>query len=182
MKSHRRNYRLIGLTGPNGAGKGEAAEFLKAKGYDGFSLSDVIRDKLREEGKTTSRDNMIEKGNALRRQFGPDILARLIMGKIRGKAVIDSIRNVSEVEYLRGRGGFVLIAVDAPAETRFERARARGRDESVQTLDQFVRKEAAEKGEDAGAQQLDKVMAMADIILTNDGSLEDLRRKLEELL
>jgi dephospho-CoA kinase len=182
MMNHGHKYRLIGLTGPNGAGKGEAAEILKAQGYDDFSLSDVIRDKLRAEGKTAGRDNMIEKGNELRREFGPDILARLIMDKVRGKAVIDSIRNVSEVEYLRARGGFVLIAVDAPAETRFERVRARGRDESAQTLEQFVRKEAEEKGEDAGAQQLDRVMAMADIILANDGSLEDLRRKLEEVL
>jgi dephospho-CoA kinase len=182
MISRRPKYRLIGLTGPNGAGKGEAAECLKAEGYDYFSLSDVIRDKLREEGKAASRDNMIEKGNGLRRQFGPDILARLIMDKVGRKAVIDSIRNTSEVEYLRGRPGFVLIAVDAPVETRFERIRARGRDESAKTLEQFVRKEAEEKGGDAGAQQLDKVMAMADIILVNDGSLEDLRRKLEELL
>ena len=180
--SHFLEYRLIGLTGPNGAGKGEAAQVLKAWGYEYFSLSDVIRDKLREEGKTASRDNMIEKGNGLRRQFGPDILARLIMDKVQRQAVIDSIRNVSEVEYLRGRGGFVLIAVDAPAKTRFERVRARGRDESAQTLEQFVRKEAEEKGEDAGAQQLDKVMALADIIVANDGSLEDLRRKLEEVL
>jgi len=182
MKSHRLNHRLIGLTGPNGAGKGEAAEFLKARGYAYFSLSDEIRGKLREEGKTASRDNMIEKGNALRKQFGPDILARLIMAKVRGKAVIDSIRNVSEVEYLRGRGDFVLVGVDAPAERRFERVKARGRDESAQTLEQFVAKEAEEKGNDAGAQQLDKVVAMADILLVNDGSLEDLRRKLEELL
>lgn len=182
MKSHRFKHRLIGLTGPNGAGKGEAAEFLKAQGYAYFSLSDEIRDKLREEGKTASRDNMIEKGNALRKQFGPDILARLIMAKVRGKAVIDSIRNMSEVDYLRGRGDFVLIAVDAPAEIRFERVKARGRNESAQTLDQFVRKEAEEKGDDAKAQQLDKVMAMADIHLVNDGSLEDLHRKLEELL
>jgi dephospho-CoA kinase len=182
MMSQGHKYRLIGLTGPNGAGKGEAAEILKAQGYDDFSLSDVIRDKLQEEGKAASRDNMIEKGNALRRQFGPDILARLIMDRVRGKAVIDSIRNASEVEYLRARGGFVLIAVDAPVETRFERVRARGRDESAQTLEQFVRKEAEEKGGDAGAQQLDKVMAMADITLINDGSLDDLRRKLEELL
>jgi dephospho-CoA kinase len=182
MISHRPQYRLIGLTGPNGAGKGEAAEFLKAQGYESFSLSDVIRDKLREEGKAASRDNMIAKGNALRKQFGPDVLARRIMDKVRGKAVIDSIRNVSEVEYLRGQNGFILIAVDAPSEIRFERVRARGRDESVQTLDQFVQKEAEEKGEDAGAQQLDKVMAMADIVLVNDGSLEDLRRKLEDLL
>ena len=37
---------LIGLTGTNGAGKGEAAAYFMTKGYAYFSLSDVIRDKL----------------------------------------------------------------------------------------------------------------------------------------
>jgi len=179
--SHHNRYRLIGLTGTNGAGKGEAAGFLKTRGYAYFSLSDVIRDKLGEEGREASRDNLIQKGNELRRQFGPDILARLVMDKVRSKAVIDSIRNMKEVEYLRGRGGFVLVAVDAPPAVRFERVKARGRDESVGTFEQFIRKEAEEKGNDAEAQQLDKVMAMADISIVNDGSLEELHRKLEEL-
>ncbi len=182
MKSPRFKHRLIGVTGPNGAGKGEVVEFLKTRGYGAFSLSDEIRDKLREEGKPASRDFMIEKGNEMRRRFGPDILARLVAAKVRDKAVIDSIRNVSEVEYFRSLGGFILIAVDAPAAIRFERVRSRGRDESVQTLEQFVRKENLEKSEDNAAQQLDKVMDMADITLNNDGRLEELHRKLEEIL
>jgi dCMP deaminase len=179
---YRNQYRLIGLTGANGAGKGVVAEFLRTKGYDYFSLSDVIRDRLREEQKEASRDNMIQKGNDLRRQFGPDILARLVMEKVRAKAVIDSIRNVREVDYLRSQGGFILIAVDAPAAIRFERVRARGRDESARTLQEFNRKETEENSEDVEAQQLHKVIDLADIRLTNDGSLDDLHRKLEELL
>ena len=43
-------YRLIGLTGTNGAGKGEAAACFAARGYAYLSLSDVIRDELRRDG------------------------------------------------------------------------------------------------------------------------------------
>ncbi len=113
--------RLIGLTGTNGAGKGEAAAYFGTRGYAYFSLSDVIRDELRERGESASRDNLIRTGNELRELGGPDVLARRTIDKIGGgRAVIDSIRNTGEIEYLRRQEGFVLLAIDAPiaAEVR----------------------------------------------------------------
>jgi dephospho-CoA kinase len=138
--------RLIGLTGTNGAGKGEAAAYFRAKGYAYFSLSDVIRDELRERGEPTSRDNLIRTGNELRERFGPDVLALRTIEKIggEGRAVIDSIRNMSEIESLRGQKGFVLLAIDAPVALRFERVTARGRDESAAGLEAFRKKEDEE--------------------------------------
>jgi dephospho-CoA kinase len=93
--------RLIGLTGTNGAGKGEAAAYFVSKGYAFFSLSDVIREELERRGEEATRDNLIRTGNELRERFGPDVLARRTMDKVRGPAVIDSIRNTREVAYLR---------------------------------------------------------------------------------
>jgi len=174
--------RLIGLTGTNGAGKGEAAAFFAARGYERHSLSDAIRDALAAEGLEPSRDNLIRKGNALRREGGPDVLARLILAKARGPAVIDSIRNPSEIAALREAEGFFLIAFDAPPALRFERVSKRGRDESAPDLAAFLRKEAEENGSDPGAQQLGACMALADATVINDGTLDDLHRKLEELL
>jgi dephospho-CoA kinase len=178
----KKTYRFIGLTGTNGAGKGEAAAFFIKKGYAYFSLSDVIREKLKEEGLEASRDNLIRKGNDLRKQGGPDILARLVMEKVRDRAVIDSIRNPKEVEYLKGKAGFILLALVAPAALRFERVQKRGRNESASTLDAFIKKEAQERSENPDAQQLDRCLAMADRTIVNDGTLEELQRKLEELL
>ena len=85
--------RLIGLTGTNGAGKGEAAAYFAAKGYARFSLSDVIRDELGRRGEPASRDNLIRAGNDLRRRFGADVLARRTIDKVGpdGQAVIDSM-------------------------------------------------------------------------------------------
>ena len=65
------------MTGTNGSGKGEAAEYFKKKGYAYFSLSDLIREELQKSGKELTRDNLIEKGNELRDTYGPDILAQL---------------------------------------------------------------------------------------------------------
>ncbi len=178
----KKTYRFIGLTGTNGAGKGEAAAFFIKKGYAYFSLSDIIREKLKEEGLEASRDNLIEKGNDLRKQGGPDILARLVMEKVGDRTVIDSIRNPKEVEYLKGQGGFILLAIVAPAALRFERVQKRGRNESASTLEAFIKKEAQERSENPDAQQLDRCLAMADRTIVNDGSLEELHRKLEEFL
>jgi dephospho-CoA kinase len=174
--------RLIGLTGTNGSGKGEAAAYLQKKGYAYFSLSDVIRDALHKDGKEDSRDNLIKKGNELRKKYGPDILARMVMEKVEDKTVIDSIRNPSEVEYLRKEKEFILLAIDAPVELRYERVKRRGRQESASTLEEFIKKEKEEMTDSEKGQQLHSCMKMADFIIMNDGTLEDLHLKLEEIV
>lgn len=179
---HRAKPALIGLTGTNGAGKGEAAAFLGTKGYACLSLSDVLREELAAQGLPASRDNLIVVGNELRGRFGPDVLARRTMDKVRAPSVIDSIRNPREVEYLRRQEGFILIAIDAPIEVRFARAQARGRDESAGTLEAFRTKEEIEMAGSETGQQLAKCMTMADRRVVNDGTLEELWRKVEECL
>lgn len=173
--------RLIGLTGTNAAGKGEAAAYFAGKGYAVFSLSDIIREELRQRGEPVTRDSLIRTGNELRRRFGADVLARRTMAKVRGPAVIDSIRNLAEVEYLRRQEGFLLLAVDAPVEVRFARAALRGRDESAADLEAFKRKEEEERRGGEDGQQLEACMAAADRTIINDGTLEELRRRLEEV-
>jgi len=174
--------KLIGLTGTNGAGKGEVAVYLIKKGYDYFSLSDLIREELEKKGEETSRNNLIKTGNHIREKFGADILARRIMKRIKGKAIIDSIRNPKEVEFLRKQKNFILLAVDAPVELRFERVKSRGRDESASNLEEFIRKEEEEMTDYKNGQQLHNCINLADFTLINDGFLEDLHKKLESLL
>jgi dephospho-CoA kinase len=178
----REEARLIGLTGTNSAGKGEVASFFKKKGYTYFSLSDLIREELRKIGKEETRDNLIKMGNELREKGGHDILARLVMKKVKDNSVIDSIRNPREVEYLRAQKNFILLAVDAPVDLRYERATKRGRAESASTLEEFIKKEAEEMTDREKGQQIHNCMKMADFLVINDGSLKDLHRKLEELL
>ena len=173
--------RLIGLTGTNGAGKGEAAAYFMARGYAYLSLSDILRNELRARGLEASRDNLIRVGNELRGEFGPDVLARRTLARVAGPTIIDSIRNVREIECLRAAGDFILLAVDAPIEIRFARVAARGRDESAATLEEFRRKEDLERAGGEAAQQLEACLAAADYVIINDGTLEDLRRKLENL-
>jgi dephospho-CoA kinase len=173
---------LVGLTGTNGAGKGEVAAHLAAMGYAYHSLSDVLRKELAARGKEASRDNLIAIGNELREAFGADVLARRTMEEVGGPAVIDSIRNPREVEFLRRRPGFILLAVDAPVELRYARTKARGRDESAASIEEFRAKEALEMTGTEIHQRIDLCMAMADRIILNDGTIEELRKKVEECL
>ena len=173
--------RLIGLTGTNGAGKGETAAFFVARGYVYFSLSDILREELQARGETVSRDNLIRTGNELRERYGPDVLAKRTVAKVGGPAVIDSIRNTHEVAFLRRQDGFVLLAIDAPVEVRFARVAARGRDESAADLESFRKKEEQERTGGETSQQLEACMAAADRLILNDGTIPDLHRKLEEI-
>jgi dephospho-CoA kinase len=175
-------HRLIGLTGTNGAGKGEVASYLMKKGYAYVSLSDEIRAELRRRGKESTRDQLIAAGNALRRRYGADILARRAMKKVKDRTVIDSIRNAREVAFLRRQDDFILVAVDAPAELRYARVQKRGRAESASTLEEFVAKEKEEMTGGTSGQQLRLCLNLADVTIVNDGTIEVLHRRIEEQL
>jgi dephospho-CoA kinase len=171
--------RLIGLTGTNGAGKGEIASHFIRKGFAFHSLSDVLRAELAARGEAATRDNLIRIGNALRASQGADVLARRIMASITGRAIIDSIRNPEEIAFFRTRPDFLLLAVDAPVALRYERVRKRGRDESARTPDEFAAKEREEMEGAPTGQRLRRCLELADALIINDGTLEDLYRKLE---
>jgi len=175
-------HRLVGLTGTNGAGKGEVAAYLMKKGYAYVSLSDEIREELRRKGEPITRDSLIATGNALRRRYGADVLARRVMKKVRGRTVIDSIRNGREVAFLRRQKDFILVAVDAPLELRYERTRKRGRAESAGSLEEFAAKEKMEMAGGTGEQQVRLCLGLADLTISNEGSLKALHRQIEERL
>lgn len=175
---------IIGLTGANASGKGEAAGYLKSKGFEYYSLSDILREEAKARGIELSRENLIRLGNELRAKNRPSILADLAIKKIKAKGnyVIDSIRNPFEVKALRELSGFKLIGIDAPVEIRFKRAVARKRPGDPETLEEFVEKERRENMAETANQQLDNCLKLADTVIINDSTIESLRKKLDLVL
>jgi len=174
---------VIGLTGPNAAGKGEVARALTKLGFAYHSLSDAVREEALALGRTTGRDDLILTGNDLRRGGGPGILAQKIIPRLGARDVVDSIRNPAEVELLRNVPGFILLGVTAPPQVRFERAIKRGgRGDAVVDLASFLEKEAEENTADPAAQQLSATFALADRALVNDGALDTLRAAVSALV
>ena len=174
--------KVYGLTGKNAAGKGEVANFMISKGFDYHSLSDVIRNELKKKELEETRENLIAEGNLLREENGPAALAIKIKELIKNDSVIDSIRNPKEALELKKIPGFKLIVVDAPIESRFERAMKRGRDESATTLEQFREVEEKENSNNPNAQQLNETIKLGDVIIMNDSDIETLHRRIEELM
>ncbi|MBW2724140.1 MAG: AAA family ATPase [Deltaproteobacteria bacterium] len=177
---------IVGVAGRNGAGKGEVIKLLEAKGYVAHSLSDAIRDVLRERGLEESRERMIETGRALRAEGGPGVLGERLAAKMDPAQdyAIDSVRHPAEVAALRASGQpFVLLWVDADLGVRFERIRARGRVGDPVTLDALRVLEARELGsDDPAAQQLDAVREIKDCVLLNDQGLDALSKALDDAL
>jgi len=174
---------IIGVSGPNGAGKGEVIRFLEERSFYAASLSDAIRHEHGRQGLEESRERMIETGQAMRRQHGPGALAMGLVKRFlpdRNYAV-DSIRHPAEVEILRESGqSFRLIWVDAPIELRLERIKARGRSGDPRTVDELDALEARERGsDDPNAQQLDAVRALADHVVMNTAGIETLHEELQ---
>jgi dCMP deaminase len=176
---------IIGVSGPNGAGKGELVAYLAERSFYVHSLSDVIREELARRGETESRERMIEVGRELRAAGGPGALAEGLLARLSPDRnyAIDSIRHPAEVEALRRhRSDFKLVWVDAPLEVRFARIRSRQRSGDPATLETMRELEARELGsDDESAQQLDAVRARADFVVHNDGDLAQLHEAIHRI-
>lgn len=175
----------IGVAGLNAAGKTQVVDYLARRSFYRESLSDVIRDELERDSIECTRDAMIVRGRELREGFGAAILAERVLARLPADRnhVIDSIRHPAEVAALKADGDFVLLWIDAPAETRFERARERGRVGASPTLAEFQAEQARElESENPAAQQLLAVRELADEVISNDGDLEGLRERVQAVL
>ncbi|UCF37109.1 MAG: AAA family ATPase [Acidobacteriota bacterium] len=176
---------ILGLTGRNASGKGVAADFLRTKGFYYYSLSDVIRDAVRQQDLEITRENLIQTGRQLRATFGTAYLAEQILLRLDPDKnyVVDSFRHPDEVQAFRQRPDFHLLAIVADSETRFERIKARNRESDPKDLAEFQRLEAREEtGKSAEGQDLNGTELLADFTFPNNGSLTELHKHLGELL
>jgi dCMP deaminase len=176
---------FIGLTGENCSGKGTVADYLGKKSFYYYSLSDVIRYELQSAGMEVTRDNLIAMGNQLREKLGTGALAEKIIAKLEPDKnyIIDSIRNPAEIEVLRRKKGFTLVAVRATHENRFKRMKERNREGDPCTLEEFSALEAAEASNaNAAKQQILACLDLADKEIRNDGDLDSLNASVDGLL
>lgn len=177
----------MGVTGPIGAGTDTFAQFLIEKGFVWMSYSDVLRQEMKKEGIPLERYNIIAFANDLRREHGLGVISQRILGRMEDGRhyVIGNIRNPGEVEVLRNSGEeFVLVHIDAPLETRFERAKQRNREQDPRTLEEFRTLDAIDRGigQESHGQQHEAVFELADRKIVNDDSFESLREKAELLV
>ena len=179
----------IGLTGPLASGKGEVSKFLKSKGFNYISLSDMVREELRKRGLEETRDNLMMVGNSLRKDEGAGVLGKRVREKIESNSnklnwVIDGIRNPAEIRELRKMENFFLLAVAAPKETLIKRVKERKRGSDPLSDEEIEKKLVREWGigEPPDGQQVGACMGEADFFIMNDNSLDELHDFLDSLL
>ena len=142
----------------------------------------MVREEATRLGLDHTRDNLIEVGVKMRAEGGPGALARAVVPRLRGREVVDSIRNPGEVAVLRTLPRFILLGVEAPQALRFQRSLKRGRSGDGATLEQFARQESLENSLTETGQQLLATLALADVVVNNDDTLETLRSRVIEAL
>ena len=175
---------IIGLTGLLAAGKGTVVEYLKNKHQAiSFRFSDPFREALGIFDLPVSRENMQELSTLMRQRFGENVLARAISKKAQqsadGLVVIDGVRRLTDIENLMALPEFHLVAIFADQQIRYQRCVSRNENagDSTMTLEQFTIKESAE-----AEAQIPEVMSRAQLTIDNNGIVEELYQKIDEVV
>jgi dephospho-CoA kinase len=164
---------IIGLVGHIGSGKTSIATYLESLGYARVTLSEFLRREASRRGLEPGRQQLQDLGDELRRIQGGGVLVlaalRLISDHGWKRAVIDGIRNPDEVGALREAGRSTLIAVTRPQSIPTG--------EDVEALRREMDDAAPSWGQRVAAS-----IALADVVIENNGTLEQLRRKVNALV
>lgn len=178
---------IIGITGTDGAGKGEVVKYLvETKEFQHYSARELISAAITKKGLDINRANMRLVANDLRRVHGNEFIVSESIRRAQivghGDIVIESIRTVAEADYLKKEGG-ILLAVDANQMLRFERIQSRASESDKVTFEEFKAHEELEMNDpDPNGMQKAKVMEMADYTIMNDGSRDDLYLMVDSFL
>lgn len=177
---------IIGVVGPIASGKSMLSEALVKRGFAKLSFSAEVREEAQKRELPIERKILQDLGNEMRMREGNDYWARRVIAKIKNEKnhVIEGIRNTAEVEALRKLADFILIAIDAPLEKRYQWIIMRRKDSDPSSLEEVKKIDARDRGEGEAAhgQQSAACIALADIKLMNDKSREQFEKKVEKVL
>ncbi|TSC67760.1 MAG: dephospho-CoA kinase [Parcubacteria group bacterium Gr01-1014_72] len=174
---------ILGIVGHPSCGKDTVAEYLvKKHGFVYASTSDAIRSYMKEYSMGEPlRERMAVVAHELRKREGGDVLVRLTLGLNKGveRIAVGGLRAVAEAQALRIAGG-KIIAITAPIEVRYERARKRGRigEESFERFRANEERESANP--DPNAPNVNAVIALANITIENVGTREELFKNIDD--
>ncbi|NJE11386.1 AAA family ATPase [Thermococcus sp. MAR1] len=184
---------IVGVVGKIAAGKTTVAKFFEEKSFCRVSCSDPLIDLLTHnvseyswipelpEKAEPTRDKLIEFGKRLKETYGEDILIRLAVDKMRHceKVVIDGVRSEGEIKAVKRLGGKVIY-VEARPEIRFERLMRRkaSKDKSIKSFADFKEMDDAEER----LYKTSELKGLADYVIVNEGTLEELREKVEGII
>ena len=177
---------IVGVTGTLGAGKGTVVEFLKEKGFRHYSVRDFLVREIEKRGLPANIDSMMQVANDLRAKNSPSFIVEELYREAKEEGcdvIIESLRAPGEVDALKEKGDFFLIAVDAPIEERYKRIYERKSETDSLSFEEFKAKEDRQMiSEDPNEQNLSKVISMADFKLDNSGTIQELNEQVSDVV
>jgi dephospho-CoA kinase len=174
---------IIGVCGTLASGKDTVADYVASTGYTHVSTGDLIRSYIKDNDLgEIDRDNLRKVGNKLRAEKGAGYLVELAVKQHPDKLVVSGLRTIGEVDALFKAGGH-LIGVDAPIERRYEWAKYRERIGDEVSFEYFREQELIENSHTSNHEQrINDVMSMANIVISNDGTMVELEAKVDDAL
>jgi len=176
--------RVLAFTGMPFSGKSEAVKIAKKMDIPVIRMGDMIWGEVKNQELELSDKNVGAIASQMRVEHGKDIWARRTLEKIKSVKnmnfiVIDGIRNVEEIDLFKKYldGNLIVIAVEASDETRQKRALTRNREDDSKDIKKIKERDKREL-----AWGLGKVIASADIAVLNEGSIEDFKKQIREIL
>jgi dephospho-CoA kinase len=175
--------KVVAIVGMTGAGKSEVARMFEEHGFKKVRFGDITDKELNHRGLEPDEENERGIREELRRKYGMAAYAKLSLPVIDSSlkasdVVVDGLYSWEEYTLLKERYGerLSLLAVWSSPATRH--ARLARREKRALTP-----KEAASRDK-SEIENINKggPIAMADFTMLNDNSLEELRRKTEQVL
>jgi len=133
-----------------------------------------------------NRDSMVIVANELMEKYGAGFIAQELYTeaeKTGNNAIIESIRTAGEVNELQHKGNFFLFAVDADPSVRYERIKSRDSETDHVSYPVFISNEEREmNSDDPNKQNIRACINLADYVFSNNGTLEELEKQIDEVM
>ncbi len=179
---------LIGITGSIGGGKGTLVNYLsKFKSFAHYSSSDLLTKILEERGEVVDRDGMNRVANELRANNPAGVPAEtykqyLLDGSPKD-AIFEALHSVPVAEFIKNKGG-VILAITANSDARYNRIKGRGSVKDKVTKEEFIVQQQREElgSNDPNKSNIFDVIKMADYVIENNGTIKELKEKVDAIL
>ena len=164
---------VVCIVGRQGSGKSTLNGMLEEQRYQVIELSDMVR-KAMPPGYDIS-----DFVNETKGRYGDMVFAKWILEEVKAskrQPIITGVKGLAEMNFLKQHLNMVVVAIDIPAQVRMERVLGSGNAtapaDHPKSVEQFLRKEESEE-----RMGMPKIIANADYVIINDGTIEALKSK-----
>ena len=175
---------IIGLAGEMACGKGTAAKHVEEKyRASSYRFSSMLRDVLKRLYVEEKRENIQKLSTMLRQNFGEDLFAKVMAEDVNKDEneviVIDGIRRLSDIEYLKKIPEFKFVYIDADMLNCYKRIIKRGEnsDDNNKTFKEFEREHLQES-----ELQINDLKNYADFVIDNDVDFNHLYEQIDKII